>query len=597
MNTKLTLFFFGVLILSSCAQVQSKQYRSTSNYPPYQEVVTHVLETYHFDYNPEFRKTEAGYEVSILDANTRQFGAPLLVWSAKTQAYLSLDLEPVGADKGSGALASMLRADLGYYDLHPYYGYPQWATDAIAYWEANPPITADAWYSKGEAYRHRATNRVHLHFSHVDSTLWYPAEPGEQNPWSSRQIQSYEADCAAAAAAFQEALAIDSSYSERPLADRLGFFGAEMYHEMRPLVGESKARAYIKPYPLTAFQRRMAYEQLSACEPQALLFVWSDADYFPLLYLQAQEGFRTDVTVVTAQYLGFDLYLADLLTQPRFGKAPLSVSLSAEVLGAQPKFILNRPYSSYGTAITIAELVSAINDPAKRAEEAWEGLPHYLKLPKGPLMLQWPEGATSTLNVLKYTLDKGDYVLLDLLQQYVGKRPIHITGGIVYELGISNNMVSRGPLSSLVAQSYPAFEEELNWQYIDSLPPHTLPKWSVEARRYQLYRLHVPFQELLNHYFETDQIDKMGEVLDRYLEVFPVDRVPLTLFGVAFLNYAYMVNEAQGDQWLQLLVKDLQTAQREGTMSPDELEYQVDMVKVVLERFRPEKLSVLKVFR
>ena len=93
--------------------------------------------------------------------------------------------------------------------------------------------------------------------------------------------------------------------------------------------------------PEAGMAREVARELLEPLPPRSVLFVSGDNDTYPLWYVQAVEGLRRDVTVVTLPLLGAEWYTAELrrrwgLTSSGGGipeRIAPQVAVSAEVQG------------------------------------------------------------------------------------------------------------------------------------------------------------------------------------------------------------------------------------------------------------------------
>ncbi|MCB0705349.1 MAG: hypothetical protein KDC34_08570 [Saprospiraceae bacterium] len=331
-----TLLLFLCLLLSALltAQVESR--------PDYDEVVHHYFQRYSHPYwygEIVISRRPQGYFVAK-QLNLKTDTAELL-YDFKNQSYRELsdafrwpDSSYIPPDRPTADTLRAVEEFLaGTQDVRnelkqvPYYGYPGWYKDVIALCEeAERPLTAWEWNALGRAYFNYST--ALLGFGpYPDSTDSFELPPG-RGRLSEAQINRYLEIIEKELAAYGQlvALAPDFLTDIGPATRKYALHVTHAFVTLLYFQDEATARRVHLQNLYDPYLLQMARNLLNSCPPHAILLTWGDVDTYPLYYLQATEGLRTDVILVNQSLSRSSRYQQMLLGGP-FGARPLRTLL------------------------------------------------------------------------------------------------------------------------------------------------------------------------------------------------------------------------------------------------------------------------------
>jgi hypothetical protein len=291
---------------------------------------------------------------------------------------------------------------------------------------------------------------------------------------------------------------------------------------------------------------------LESCEPNAIIFTHGDNDTFPLWYVQAVEGVRTDVRVCNTSYLQTDWYINQMKRQA-YNSDPLPISWTyKDYLQGKREHIYLIPQTD--KPIEMSTALKLMKSDNKRHQFSTGNITLNF-LPSSKLALRIDSAdvvKNKTVNTEyepfiekelimnfegKRGISKVDAISLDMIHTNKWKRPIYYAStvpGDFYNYA-ADNLQKTGLALQLLPINTTAHDITVNTRKMYDNVMNKFKWGGIEKpgvyleensmRMCKSYR-QVLFADLAEALIKEEKIDSAIKVLDRCIEVMPEENVP-----------------------------------------------------------------------
>ena len=537
----------ALLFILLTAHCTFSQEYTTKHFPAYPTVLNSFFRNYDFrtDY-PEaamrFEKRREGWVISIYtDGSMEKLIKSTLYWSGKEHNYLDPGVTKKKYYDALAEIPSDLNNDytLRSFAISPYQGYMGWEKDVIDEFKDRHDLSDSLTYALARAYSDRAINLLEK-----QSTLQNEKEkfelPDHREALNLKQLETFRDYQSKAIASLEKVRELN------PLFETLvGNISVKIANEyvssfLSLLIVQSEAEA-LKELPskelYDAFVISYAKNLLNTCEKNALLLTNGDNDTFPLLYVQAKLGYRTDVRVINVSLLQLPRYI-DLLRETVFSSAPLPLSLlHSDYAGDIRGYLLVKHSDDY---MDLGKALLMLNDSScvGKIKDL-----HYF--PSTNLKMTAKDGAEIKFRLPEGYIFKSDLIFLDLLA-HCGNRAIYFSNTVdpalfapykklMYNEGLAFRILLKVPASETSpAISRPKIYENLmhkySWEGLDT------SRGTVKSNIAGNYRL--LFYELTQELIASGKMDSAKIVFNKSIELFPDRILSYDIFMVYSIEFA-----------------------------------------------------------
>ncbi|MEM7101489.1 MAG: hypothetical protein AAF502_00080 [Bacteroidota bacterium] len=551
------IFFLASFFLAfnSSAQEKLPDYDQDhfSSFPSYFEVLNYAAKANSAilsapEHQYKFEKRYTGWYLSeyegwldIIESSSE------LLWSAETRSFADQSIvdkaSPSNVDRFLERKINQYKSK--YFDHCPVYEYPGYNEDLILLLEDEKDLTAGCMDCYARALSEKATNMLHPYqlsasasYNKYDSTLVESDLPEDL-------VFSYMEAADNALEAFRRLVekypdyeTIVGSIKHKYHNEIIAVFYNLSFSGRRDMASKYLPDGLFDE-PILDFSRNT----LMSCPPNAILFTWGDSDTYPLVYLQENAGYRTDVTIVNNNLINIGKYInyiTTLLGEERNIDLTLPIDRykldNNNVLRVDPG--MNNPSS------TITDYFEALRDHPSRFimtndDQRWTTIP--FKTFSIPIEdIRGNESPKINGSIRQSFLMKNHLFTLDLLVTNKGKRPICYTLSFrgSKDLGFDRYRKIEGFTMRLTANQKALKLVPMDLDKV-LLNTYTFPRISKKLASRGEYRFYSGnglylFYLLLNGYLQEEKYDDFFRVYDAMNLNMPHEIYPYERFHLIF---------------------------------------------------------------
>lgn len=482
---------------------------------------------------------------------------------------------------------------LGYFleqefDRYPYFGYPGWYHDVVEWARQMPSMSDEDLHALARAHSQSALALL--------PEVGTYAVPSETFSFSSSTERMTASQAEVYLSRTQKAIATYRTLKNRnpEFMTPVGPVGTKLANEymtgfltLLQYADEQTARQLLDEVEYDEYLLVQARNFLNSCPKDAVLITYGDTDTYPLLYVQAQEAYRTDVIVANSSVLETVRYRNMICNGP-LGAKPLAPFPELPKDEEKTHFWVQKSTTNEGQ-IPTSEFRNAVELALKT--KLTEGIANFF-LPNVSVIIPPPQGkdelliTDTTIETIrwepfsdKYYLTPGRLFMWHIVDAHQWARPLcflptnHYSVFKPWEKHLAYN--------GLVFQLYPHTFVQNNYPFIKGFAPTAVTFWQEEMvvdsttiitdnDKIPLYQVQLVAAIFMVDYLrENQEVDTAREILSRLPHQFPNAIRP---WGTNWIFAAEKAKELELPDTQHLIISTIAENLRNGSLQNERQE-------------------------
>ncbi|MCF8299386.1 MAG: hypothetical protein K9J13_17690 [Saprospiraceae bacterium] len=555
---KKTHLILVITFLILCTSSQSK----TIAYPSYKEVVRQFFMKYDANDRPnkygltdeiKFEKKPTGWHVVVMDYSKKPNEIKdELFWDSKKNKYRKLSFKELEVKPESEEYSNQFLKlwNTRLFIISPYYGYPGWDWDVINDFKDEGNLSDTLLYALGRAYSSYASNLINSNSGFADTNHQFTLPEGK-NCMTDEQLKKYRFYRHKGIEKFSELAKRNPEFNT--IVGSIGIKASNehmtAFLDLRTFQNEMQASKELVDGLYNDFYISTAKNYLNSCEPNGILFTNGDNDTYPLLYVQAKQGFRTDVLVVNLSLLNTNRYI-NSFREKTLDAPALPLSFTASDIKSMVDYVYLKKDDENDIPMKLEDFISYIRNN-QNSDSSKTSNP--LSINTKNFIYQYDEDKLEFTISNSYII-KSKIMTLDIINANKWKRPIYFatTTGKDSYIGLSDYFSLQGLAYKLTSTKKDNADNNIGFvnstelynQIINQFDWSGIKNLSQDEANICINHRNT-FHRLAEKLIDENKNDSANVVLDKCFELFPDDIVAFDYYTIPLMEDYYELGEVE----------------------------------------------------